>query len=383
MKKIFIVTSRLLDGGTATVSFNYYIMLKNRGFNVNLVVLENLPISNKYKIEDGDVVELKLFDGKKSVLSLSNCFNMIKAFRNIAHILRSDNATFIFVHFLPVFVSFPFWFFKKESSYFIHTIHTNIFSFMKGLSSLKKLFFRLFIFCLKCCDKLVFLTPDVADKYKSAFGSSDKVCSIPNFFKPNSQALEREVSQFGFKDFILYSGRLSKEKNLDFLIDSYYSYLQKGGTKKLIIAGDGPMHSVLEQKVFEMNLTQYVFLLGHVNFMTEIYRSASYLILLSDYEGFGMVLLEAIYFNKPVLVSNCSSGPSYILERKNPNELPTFHQNGLGILLPKPGIANEDDYSSSMLLMENNAICNDERDRCLYYFSEDNIYKKWLEIILP
>lgn len=94
----------------------------------------------------------------------------------------------------------------------------------------------------------------------------------------------------------LYVGRVSKEKNLNFLIDEF----NKNG-KLLTIVGNGPQLNELKAKSRD-NITY----LGYVSNseLNDIYLSHSAFILPSLSEPWGLVIDEALWCGLPVIVSN-------------------------------------------------------------------------------
>ena len=51
------------------------------------------------------------------------------------------------------------------------------------------------------------------------------------------------------------------------------------------------------------------------------YKFADLFVLTSNFEGFGNVLVEAAIFNKPIISSNCNSGPVEILKNGKGGDL--------------------------------------------------------------
>ncbi|CNH13133.1 glycosyltransferase family 4 protein [Yersinia pekkanenii] len=117
---------------------------------------------------------------------------------------------------------------------------------------------------------------------------------IPNYIRRPFKGLHEKKDE-GILTY-LYVGRLSKEKNLSFLVDTFNKRLEK-----LIIVGSGPEAIELESKS-KNNIT----FLGYVNNinLNEIYKSADVFILPSKSEPWGLVIEEALTFGLPIIVSN-------------------------------------------------------------------------------
>ena len=80
-----------------------------------------------------------------------------------------------------------------------------------------------------------------------------------------------------------------------------------------LIAGDGPEKDNLKSLIQEYHLQDNVILLGEVQNTESLYRNTDLFVLSSDYEGFGMVLVEALGYGKTIVATDCESGPREIL----------------------------------------------------------------------
>ena len=222
-KMVWIVTSDLYDGGTSVVSYNYYKMFKDNGFKARIITLNDLPISSKYSIPCDDIINLNLLNSgkerKSKVWSVKGGIRLIFSFYKAARLISRLEGNIIFVHFIPILIAQLLHFFKLRSSNCIYALHTNIFSYRNGLLGLKGVVFDLFIKALTLGDKIVFLTSDVSNKFKDRINDpkfKSKIYTIPNVFK--SITLD-ESTLNDFSSGIIYSGRLSDEKNVKFIVD--------------------------------------------------------------------------------------------------------------------------------------------------------------------
>ncbi|ENZ7231895.1 glycosyltransferase [Enterococcus faecium] len=109
-------------------------------------------------------------------------------------------------------------------------------------------------------------------------------------------------------------GRLSMEKNHIELIEALNKLNKR--QFKLSIYGDGDTFPLLEKKVKEYGVEEQVFFKGWIDDPWENISEATALVLTSRYEGFGMVLTEAISRGLPVVSSDCV-GPKSIVNGNN------------------------------------------------------------------
>jgi len=127
-----------------------------------------------------------------------------------------------------------------------------------------------------------------------------------DIFKPHFNAKEETF----FK--LLYVGRISKDKNIDFLVEFFEKLQKRIKDVKLEIVGDGPYFKSLYKKV---KRNKDIILKGKIDYkdLREIYNSADLLVFPSVTDTFGMVVLEAQACGVPAIVSNIG-GPQEIVK---------------------------------------------------------------------
>ncbi|QTP55242.1 glycosyltransferase [Billgrantia sulfidoxydans] len=113
------------------------------------------------------------------------------------------------------------------------------------------------------------------------------------------------------QNFLLFVGRLDlRAKRFDRLLRAYR------GSKvafPLIIVGEGEGRAEIVNMIRDFELQDSVFLLGYRENPYPYMKRATALLLSSDYEGFSLVLAEALACGTPVISTNCPSGPEEIL----------------------------------------------------------------------
>jgi glycosyltransferase involved in cell wall biosynthesis len=108
-------------------------------------------------------------------------------------------------------------------------------------------------------------------------------------------------------------GALKRQKNHALLIRAF-SHLTRELDATLVILGEGDLRGELETLVKAKGLEGRVLMPGFVDNPAPWYRTADLFVLSSDYEGFGMVIVEALACGVPVISTDCPSGPAEILE---------------------------------------------------------------------
>ncbi|QDY70403.1 glycosyltransferase [Qingshengfaniella alkalisoli] len=112
---------------------------------------------------------------------------------------------------------------------------------------------------------------------------------------------------------ILGIGRLSKQKDFPLLIRAF-AKLRASHPARLIILGEGPDRSALEALISDLEISEHVSLPGHVPNVFCYLAKAQLFVLSSRWEGFGMVLVEAMGCGCPVISTDCPAGPAEILQ---------------------------------------------------------------------
>ena len=130
------------------------------------------------------------------------------------------------------------------------------------------------------------------------------------------QKAEEPVSHPWFEEdvpVVLGVGRLTPQKNFDLLLRTF-ARLRREHDARLIILGDGNQRERLEARTEALGIEDCVDLPGFVSNPYPFMANASLFALSSDFEGFGIVLVEALACGCPVVSTDCPSGPREILE---------------------------------------------------------------------
>jgi glycosyltransferase involved in cell wall biosynthesis len=146
-----------------------------------------------------------------------------------------------------------------------------------------------------------------------------KILSFLNSF--DSERL-KGLSKINYKNedqYFLFVGRISNEKNIDFLLQLAIKFKEANSDILIKIIGSGPELDRLNSEIRILNLSNILFV-GSVNWenLGEYYSKSLGLILPSFFEPWGMVANEAFFYNTPVICSKfCGCASDLVINNFN------------------------------------------------------------------
>lgn len=160
---------------------------------------------------------------------------------------------------------------------------------------------------------VVLTTGDASDWHK--YTSCVRV--IPNPITVYPQSVLRHD---GSGHRIICVGRLQEQKGFDMLIDAFALIANKCLDWKIDIYGDGPDKLQLIEKIKNNKMDNRIVINPPTNMIYEEYQKSEFFVLSSRFEGFPLVLGEAMSCGIPCVAFNCKYGPEDII-RNNENGL--------------------------------------------------------------
>ena len=138
----------------------------------------------------------------------------------------------------------------------------------------------------------------------------------------------------------------------------------------MVILGTGKEHANLEKKISDFNLQAVIHLLGFKENVYDYISKAKFLVLSSQYEGFSMVILEALSLGIPVVSFDCEYGPRELI-----------HNNSNGILVENQ---NFDELTRKLDIFVEDEIfyqnCKNNTISSVAKFQSSVIVNQWLQI---
>lgn len=161
----------------------------------------------------------------------------------------------------------------------------------------------------------------VAEAHIQNFPDNEKLLHvIPNGINTKSiETASKEDIPDNFKEIfskktILGVGRLNHQKGFDLLIRAHAAALKLGSDCNLAIIGAGTDQLALEKLANDLNVSDSVHFLGFQENPYKFMSKCNAFILSSRFEGFALVVAEALACGAPVISFDCPSGPSEIME---------------------------------------------------------------------
>ena len=179
-------------------------------------------------------------------------------------------------------------------------IHTDIFSPYYAEHSM---FNRIRVWFAKFLIPRANCVRAVSERIKKSINRPDAIILpiFSNFQSPTSNFNIREKYP-GYDFYILMVGRLAPEKNFKLALEVMREVIKKFNAL-LIIVGDGPERKRLERQA-QVGLEANVRFEGWRENLADYYASADCYLLTSDYEGYGLSVIEALQAGLPVIMND-------------------------------------------------------------------------------
>ncbi|HYH88157.1 MAG TPA: glycosyltransferase family 4 protein [Solirubrobacteraceae bacterium] len=158
-------------------------------------------------------------------------------------------------------------------------------------------------------DALAVLTEEDRRDYAGALDGATKVVRLPNAVPRLAGDRARAESKVA-----IAAGRLNSQKGFDLLVEAWRPVAAAHPDWQLRIYGRGLQRAALRRQILEAGLADDVFLMGATRDLGEALSQGSLFVLSSRFEGFGIVLVEAMSKGLAVVSFDCPRGPGEIIE---------------------------------------------------------------------
>ena len=205
----------------------------------------------------------------------------------------------------------PRWLPKKVAR--VVTIHDLVWKVMpESMQSSTRLLEKCYMpHAVRNADHIIAASFATATSVKNEFSIPEESVSVVHLAssrKPN-ETIANEQSE----PFFLFVGTVEPRKNLIRLLKDYSQLSEsvKNQAKLYIAGGKGWGDENVAAEIELLGIKQHVKMLGYVDEerLSQLYKNCLFLAMPSLYEGFGLPIVEAMSYGKPILTSNNSSMP--------------------------------------------------------------------------
>ena len=302
MKLVYIVNRIDGPGGLERVlSIKASLLADQYNYDVHIVTLNQKGKDLFYQFSDKITYHNIDASGNK----FSQFFYYIKGMRKVIAKINPDIISVCDDGFKGFFVPF----FLNKPCPMIYERHVSINATVKPNDSLlgkliSYLKIKLIHFGAEKYDRFVVLTKGNVNEWEL---NNLEVISNPLSFYP------KELSNLTNKK-VLAVGKQSFQKGYDRLLQSWKLVVDKNPDWELDIFGTIDPNQKLDELCKELNISRNVNFYQPVKDIANKYKEASIYVMSSRYEGFGMVLIEAMAYGVPCISFDCPFGPSDIIE---------------------------------------------------------------------
>ena len=357
MKKIcFLIGNINYSGGTERVTSIIANELVNKNFNVSILSLSE-GASPFFELDSS--IQLDSLFSQKVSMKL-NFFSCCLKIRKYVQIHKID--TLIVVDSISCVFTVPALFGLNIKHICWEHFNFNVNLGVKFRDIGRK-------WAAKYCDYVITLTHKDKDLWTQALKKVNaRIIPIAN---PTPYQDIKHLPSLDNK-IILAMGRLTYQKGFDLLLEAWSNVCNIHKDWKLCIVGSGDDELLLKEQAKKLNIFDNVEFVAATKDVQLYYSNSSFFCLSSRFEGFGMVILEAMAFGLPVISFDCDCGPSdLIIHNENGYLVEVFNIKKLVSYLLKAIELSDEQYEKMIL---NAKIQNSK-------FNVQNIIIKWVDIL--
>jgi len=205
---------------------------------------------------------------------------------------------------------------------------------------------------------------------KDIYDTIEKTIQKNNVFLVHNpvERVGAELKKANNTNTLVYIGRIHKVKRLDFILTILG--VCKNWKLKIIGSGEEELENTLKEIAKEINVSDRVEWIGWVENPWDYAKSATALIMASEFEGFPMVALEASSMGLPIISTSVSGINEYVENYKN------------GYIYNKGDLVQVSNYlldiEENLVDIPDPAICR----KSVEVFSKENVCKNIKNVLL-
>ncbi len=219
-------------------------------------------------------------------------------------------------------VSLAHFFARSKSTLIIREAASNINENMKSIRWFHRrlLATYLFRFAYRRSSRLIANSTGTKESLKrfQVVARDEKCCIIPNPVNLDrirllaEEPVHEELIENGTR-LLCWIGRFVDQKRPMDMLEAFAALHQADVNMRLVMFGDGPLRKLVQDRIKKEGLNQFVSLPGKSANPFFVLKRADVFVLTSAFEGFGMVVVEALACGTPIVSANLNCGPAETL----------------------------------------------------------------------
>lgn len=328
-KRLLVIVNRLLQGGIDTVLIEYLKQFDREKFIVTLAIgtcmeeqemyIHDVPsdVSVHYLVKRHFLINYRKQRSVRKVSSfqkisdevvLSPLRRLVQQ-RNLNKLLKEND---VVIDFDSTFYSFLKCCRIPKIAFFhfsFRQYHNGNERKLKRLGRKMEIYDKVVTICEEMRKEGIEMYPALKDKFVTIYNAFD----LDMIRSRANEPIDTKLSQ---SPYILAVQRLEEsQKDLTTLIKAYHLLIREHSIQeKLYVIGDGKSRVSLMKLCKKLELENEVVFLGNKTNPYPWMKHCKVFVLSSKFEGFGIVLIEAMALNKPIVSTACPTGPSEILD---------------------------------------------------------------------
>ncbi len=295
-------------GGSGVVATELGLALSQRGFEVHFIA-HQLPFrlrsfASRVYFHEAAPASYPVFDHVPYNLALTT---------KMVEVAENYSLDLVHVHYAMPFAA---------SAYLARELvkprHLGVVTTLHGTDitvvGLEPAFFRVTQFTIQSSDRVTAVSQYLKERAQQALGITRPIEVVHNFVDPKVFTPRRRTSMRlapAQTSVVMHASNFRPLKNIRTGIQ-VFSELRKNLSVKLVMVGDGPEKAGAEQLARELGVHRDVLFLGNQDCMEELLPLADVFLLPSLSESFGLVALEAMSAEVPVVASDVGGLPELI-----------------------------------------------------------------------
>lgn len=298
MKKVLLIGSMNIYGGVGHMIFEFCRNISLEEIRFDFLYYEDISAEEKELIKSYQGTFYKVPRYSK---------NPVKFYRKITEFYKEHEYDIVHIHAstaMLIVYALPVW--KSKNTKIFYQSHNDC------VDGFINLFFHfLFRYIVLACVDYKIAVSNVAAQFMYGKKGLKKIYILKNGIDVNKYMFNDKLrkivrNRLGIQEeFVIgHIGRFTYQKNHQFIIKVFEKIQKTDLDTRLLLVGNGEEQQKIEQLVREKNLTDKVIFYGISKCVEEVLCAMDCFIFPSNYEGLGIVVLEAQANGLPVVASD-------------------------------------------------------------------------------